>query len=397
MIQREQRLPQMWRSCLAVGGLAALAIILPGPFAAAQQLTVGQARATSQQLSEKVRQQILKKLAQGTQDRDAEIANHSRAGLAPAADAQMATQALVALLDRPAPTQEAMLEKLHFAGCLIAHEIAREKVVTAVLEAAKSSEYAAVRLRAINVLMFAAAGNSSADVVHLLIKTAKNSESQRAALSSIRPGGSSNASEWAIDRPVVKSLITRATGSKTSAEADRAERLISTFLFATQCADEARADAEFAALIDRYNRWVKQDRWSEAKLIAKRAQEVDPKNPISQIMYEKARIGYQVARNALLEQSSDEDKVAENKSAEDKAVEDKAAAIDSLLVLPPLDSELLAPAAVAAIAHIVPQTDEVAVALMEALKCSDVTIRRAASRALANAMDGSTEGGSSAR
>jgi hypothetical protein len=380
MILSEQRLSKMWRSGLAVAGFAALAIVLAGPLAAAQEAAVKQVKGMSPQLSEKIRKQILEKLVQGTHHADADVANDILAVSGPVADAEMATQALVPILDKPALTKEEMLEKLHFSCCLLAHGIAREKVVASVMEAATTSEHAAVRFRAINVLLFAGAGNTSADVVRMLIATAENPESApRAATSNNQPRRSSKSNRWAVDQPVMKLLIARAAGYKTDSEAKRAERIISAFLIATQSADEARAEAEFAALVDRYNRLVRQDRWSEAKLVAERAQELAP-GPTTTIMYEKARIGRQVMRNAELKQHRDEDTATE---------------IDPLLVPVSLDSELLAPAALSAIALIVPQTDEVAVALMEALNHKHPRIRRAASQALANAVHGATEGSSS--
>jgi hypothetical protein len=381
MIFSEQRLSKMCRSVLAIAGFAALAMILTGPFAAAQEAAVTQVKGMSSQLSETVRKQILEKLVQGTHDPDEDVANHSLVGLAPAADAEMATQALVAILERPAVTKEAMLQKLHFAGCLLAHGIAREKVVASVLEAAKTSEHPAVRFRAINVLLFAGAGNTSADVVRMLIATAENPESSaQTATSNNRPGGSSKSNQWAVDRPVVKSLIARAAGYKQHSDAERTERIIDGFMIVTQLADEVRAEAQFAALVEGYNRVIKQDRWSEATLVAERARELAPDEPVTLIMYEKARIGRQVARNADLEQPRDHD---------------TATKIDPLFVPAPLDSELLAPAAISAIAHLVPQTDEVAVALMKALNRSDRRIRRAASQALANAVHRSAQDSSS--
>jgi hypothetical protein len=380
MILSEQRLSKMWRSGLAVAGFAALAIVLAGPLAAAQEAAVKQVKGMSPQLSEKIRKQILEKLVQGTHHADADVANDILAVSGPVADAEMATQALVPILDKPALTKEEMLEKLHFSCCLLAHGIAREKVVASVVEAATTSEHAAVRFRAINVLLFAGAGNTSADVVRMLIATAENPESApRAATSNNQPRRSSKSNRWAVDQPVMKLLIARAAGYKTDSEAKRAERIISAFLIATQSADEARAEAEFAALVDRYNRLVRQDRWSEAKLVAERAQELAP-GPTTTIMYEKARIGRQVMRNAELKQHRDEDTAAE---------------IDPLLVPVSLDSELLAPAALSAIALTVPQTDEVAVALMEGLNHKDPRVRRAASQALASAVHGATEGSSS--
>jgi type II secretory pathway component GspD/PulD (secretin) len=61
-----------------------------------------------------------------------------------------------------------------------------------------------------------------------------------------------------------------------------------------------RVEQEFADLVDEYNKLVKQDRWAEAELIAKQAKELDKENPYATIMFEKARIGRQVARNADL-------------------------------------------------------------------------------------------------
>ena len=61
-----------------------------------------------------------------------------------------------------------------------------------------------------------------------------------------------------------------------------------------------RVEQEFADLVEEYNKLVKQDRWAEAELIAKQAKELDKENPTATIMYEKARIGRQVARNAEL-------------------------------------------------------------------------------------------------
>lgn len=61
-----------------------------------------------------------------------------------------------------------------------------------------------------------------------------------------------------------------------------------------------RVEQEFADLVEEYNKLVKQDRWAEAELIAKQAKELDKENPVATIMYEKARIGRQVARNAEL-------------------------------------------------------------------------------------------------
>ncbi|HUE13003.1 MAG TPA: hypothetical protein VMR25_02460, partial [Planctomycetaceae bacterium] len=63
--------------------------------------------------------------------------------------------------------------------------------------------------------------------------------------------------------------------------------------------------AEFADLVDQFNKLVKQERWAEAELIAKEAKDLarGRSEPMSMsaaatIMFEKARIGRQVARNA---------------------------------------------------------------------------------------------------
>jgi hypothetical protein len=381
MIFSEQRLSKMWRSGLAVAGFAGLAILATGEFAVAQQAVVGPAKGASQQLSENVRKQILEKLLKGTHDPDVDVANHSFAGLAPVADAEMATQALVALLDRPVSTEEELLQKLHFAGCLLAHGIAREKVLASVLEAAATSDHAAVRFRAINVLVFAEAGNTSAGVVRMLIATAKDPKlGLREAPPKNRIRGLSNAGEWAVDRPAVKALIARAAGYKAGPEADRAERVVSALLVAMQSADEARAEAELIALVNGYNCLIKQDRWSEALHVAERAREIVPGNPVTTIMYEKARIGRQVARNAEYKEHPDEEQGTER---------------DDLLAPTASDSDLVESAAISALAHIVPQTDEAALAVMEAVNHKDLRIRRAASRALANALLGSTEESSS--
>ena len=61
-----------------------------------------------------------------------------------------------------------------------------------------------------------------------------------------------------------------------------------------------RVEQEFADLVEEYNKLVKEDRWAEAELIAKQAKELDKENPYATIMYEKARIGRQVARNTEL-------------------------------------------------------------------------------------------------
>ncbi|HEX4069671.1 MAG TPA: hypothetical protein VHX68_00825 [Planctomycetaceae bacterium] len=69
--------------------------------------------------------------------------------------------------------------------------------------------------------------------------------------------------------------------------------------------------AQFAGLVEEYNKLVKHDRWAEAELIAKQAKELARNESeqisigaVASLMYEKARIGRQVARNA-------EQKVAE--------------------------------------------------------------------------------------
>lgn len=65
----------------------------------------------------------------------------------------------------------------------------------------------------------------------------------------------------------------------------------------------------FAELVEEYNKLVKQDRWAEAELVAKQAKELERANlqsmtqPMSRavvamLMYEKARLGRQVYRNA---------------------------------------------------------------------------------------------------
>jgi len=63
--------------------------------------------------------------------------------------------------------------------------------------------------------------------------------------------------------------------------------------------------AAFADLVEQYNKLVKQDRWAEAELIAKEAKDLarERSEPMSMsaaatIMFEKARIGRQVAHNA---------------------------------------------------------------------------------------------------
>ena len=61
-----------------------------------------------------------------------------------------------------------------------------------------------------------------------------------------------------------------------------------------------RVEQEFADLVDEYNKLVKQDRWTEAELIAKQAKELDKENPVAETMFVKARLGRENARIADL-------------------------------------------------------------------------------------------------
>ncbi|HEV8002887.1 MAG TPA: hypothetical protein VGP63_23585, partial [Planctomycetaceae bacterium] len=61
-----------------------------------------------------------------------------------------------------------------------------------------------------------------------------------------------------------------------------------------------RVEQEFADLVEEYNKLVRQDRWTEAELIAKQAKELDKENPTATIMFEKARLGRENAKIADL-------------------------------------------------------------------------------------------------
>jgi hypothetical protein len=385
MVSSGQRLSK--RSSFTIAGFAALASLLTGAAAAAPATEDGKVIATNSRLSDQVRAQIVDKLLQGTRDADAEVANHCLDGLAPVANAETATQALLAILDRPAVTKGEMLEKLYFSCCLLANGISRDQVVASVLDAATTSEHAVVRFRAINILAFAAAGNTSADVVRMFVATVENPESTShpatsATTAAYQLSGSPKENRWSPNHPVVKALITRAAGHKDESDLARSEKKIAGFVTATRSAAESRDQAEFAELVEAYNHLVKQDRWSEAELIARQAKEIAPGNPVTVIMSEKARIGRHVYQNAHLENCGERDRHAAN---------------DVLQVEKRFELESLAPAALSAIAHIVPQTDEVAIALIEAVNHKDLRIRRAATIALANAVGGSPAGASSAK
>jgi type II secretory pathway component GspD/PulD (secretin) len=80
-----------------------------------------------------------------------------------------------------------------------------------------------------------------------------------------------------------------------------------------------RVEQEFADLVEEYNKLVKQDRWAEAELIAKQAKELDKENPSATIMFEKARIGRQVARNADLKVRKEDNFLEQLYEVEDAA------------------------------------------------------------------------------
>ena len=61
-----------------------------------------------------------------------------------------------------------------------------------------------------------------------------------------------------------------------------------------------RVEQEFADLVEEYNKLVRQDRWTEAELIAKQAKELDKENPTAEVMFQKARIGRENAKIADL-------------------------------------------------------------------------------------------------
>jgi hypothetical protein len=70
--------------------------------------------------------------------------------------------------------------------------------------------------------------------------------------------------------------------------------------------NKIRIEQEFAALVDEYNDLYAARRYAEAEVLAKKAKELDPKNPVAETMFWKSRIQRRVADNEELKLAKEE-------------------------------------------------------------------------------------------
>jgi general secretion pathway protein D len=70
--------------------------------------------------------------------------------------------------------------------------------------------------------------------------------------------------------------------------------------------NKLRIEDEFAKLVDEFNTLYEQRRFAEAEVIAKKAKELDPKNPVSETLFWKARFRRRVENNEELKLAKEE-------------------------------------------------------------------------------------------
>ncbi|HUQ68075.1 MAG TPA: hypothetical protein VM165_01045, partial [Planctomycetaceae bacterium] len=70
--------------------------------------------------------------------------------------------------------------------------------------------------------------------------------------------------------------------------------------------NKLRIEEEFAKLVDEYNEVYEQRRYAEAEVLSKKAMELDPKNPVTQTLFWKARMARRIAGNEELKLNKEE-------------------------------------------------------------------------------------------
>jgi general secretion pathway protein D len=70
--------------------------------------------------------------------------------------------------------------------------------------------------------------------------------------------------------------------------------------------NKLRVEEEFAKLVDEYNTLFEQRRYAEAEVVSKKAKELDPKNPVTQTLFWKARMARRVESNEQLKLDKEE-------------------------------------------------------------------------------------------
>jgi len=70
--------------------------------------------------------------------------------------------------------------------------------------------------------------------------------------------------------------------------------------------NKIRVEQEFASLVDEYNTLYQQKRFAEAEVLAKKAKELDPKNPTTETLFWKARFARRNANNEQLRLDKEE-------------------------------------------------------------------------------------------
>ncbi|MBS0201369.1 MAG: hypothetical protein JSS49_00610 [Planctomycetes bacterium] len=67
-----------------------------------------------------------------------------------------------------------------------------------------------------------------------------------------------------------------------------------------------RIEQEFAKLVEEFNDLFKQQRFAEAEVVAKKAKELNPKDPTAETLFWKARFGRRIASNSELQNNKEE-------------------------------------------------------------------------------------------
>jgi len=345
---------------------------------------IPQCQAVSGQVSEKVRKQIIDQLMEGSKDTDPDVARQSLEGIARVHSSELATQALLAMLEKPAPTEAAQRVRLDFANRLLDVGIARDRVLDFLLKTATKSQYALVRSRAIGLLSYAKAANKSPDVARMLVATAeKPLPAPPAAAAHTEPGKSAappqtaeakGSDRFPADPGLLQKLIDQAQRAERIGTADgifvprqydqssirrerRAERIVEAIGPERRFA-RGDVDRKLTRLMGEYNEAIYAERWGDAERIANLFVSTDPRNPNGRVMQQQVKERRQVAQLAHPDR------------------------VDA-------DGGFTTPDVVAllAIERTLPEVDDVAVVLIEALKHKDPRIRRAATTALANTIE----------
>ena len=286
------------------------------------------------QLSEKVRNQVIEKLLQGVKDGDTEVARRSLMGLNRLADEKIATQALMSLLERPVSSQEGALEMIDFAGQLVGSGIREQRLIEYLIKIAQTSPYAIVRQHGINTLVELGVANTDPKMVQLFVATIENpAKAPGATKGDVQPVPSPGTSEPVLPRLAgINDLINRARPATRTRRVMREEVVM-----------ERTGDGRDKPRLIQSEELVREP-------VGQRNDRVRAfQRP------EGVRVGERIGEERSEQQSNE----------------------------PPLQA-----AAVRALESIVPQSDAVALALIEAINHKDPRIRRAAASALANAAVG---------